>query len=351
MESSRFLSHLMINRKIIIFALKNPSLMKPIVQYLVGAAALVIVIAGMKLGASLINQILIAFLLAMVITPLPEWLIKKGVAKSLAIVISLLVILGGGFLISAMLASSINNLVESIPQYQEKLSVLYSQLQEFAASQNFNFSDLVNKANINPEKIIGFTGKVLSGLTNFISSSFIIAMLVAFMIIELITYSTDVLKGKREEAGHIRWLTGMGGNLRKYVNITALTGVITAVLNFFFLLIMGVDFAFLWAFLSFLMNFIPNIGFIISFIPPALIALIMLGWWQALAVFIGFWLINAIVENVIRPIFMKESLNISLLTTFLSLLIWGWILGMPGAVLGVPLTMVVMKLYKDLTEA
>lgn len=324
--------------------------MKPIVQYLVGAAALVIVIAGMKLGAGLINQILIAFLLAMVITPLPEWLIKKGVPKSLAIVISLLVILGGGFLVSAMLASSINSLVEAIPEYQEKLSVLYSDLQEFAASQNFNFSDLVNKANISPDKIIGFTGKVLSGLTNFISSSFIIVMLLAFMIIELISYSTDVLKGKREEVGHIRWLTGMGGSLRKYVNITALTGVITAVLNFFFLLILGVDFPFLWAFLSFLMNFIPNIGFIISFIPPMLIALLMLGWWQALAVFIGFWLINAIVENVIRPIFMKESLNISLLTTFLSLLIWGWILGMPGAVLGVPLTMVVMKLYKDLTE-
>jgi predicted PurR-regulated permease PerM len=77
----------------------------------------------------------------------------------------------------------------------------------------------------------------------------------------------------------------------------------------------------------------------------------MLGGWQALVVILGFWLINAIVENVIRPIFMKESLNISLVTTFLSLLIWGWILGMPGAVLSIPLTMVVMKLYKDMMES
>ncbi|MBP6871545.1 MAG: AI-2E family transporter [Bacteroidales bacterium] len=324
--------------------------MKPFIQYLVGAAAVVIIIAGLKFGAGPINQILIAFLLAMVITPLPEWLIKKGVRKSLAILISLLVILGGGFLVSALLASSVSNLVEAIPEYQEKLSVLYENLQEFAASQNIDFSDLVKKININPDKIIGFTGKVITGLTNFFSSSFIIAMLVAFMIIELINYSTDLKKGKREESVFIKWLTGLGGDLRKYVNITTLTGVITGVLNFFFLLILGVDFAFLWAFLSFLMNFIPNIGFIISFIPPALIALIMLGWWQALVVFIGFWLINAIVENVIRPIFMKESLNISLLTTFLSLLIWGWILGIPGAVLGVPLTMVVMKIYEGQKE-
>jgi predicted PurR-regulated permease PerM len=138
--------------------------------------------------------------------------------------------------------------------------------------------------------------------------------------------------------------------LRKYVTITALKGVITGGMNYIFLLILGVDFAFLWAFFSFFMNFIPNLGFIFSFVPPALIALITLGPWQAVVVLLGFWLINFIVENVIGPIFLKESLNISLLNTFLSLIIWGWILGMPGAVLGVPLTMVVMKIYNDSIE-
>jgi AI-2 transport protein TqsA len=325
--------------------------MKSYIQYLIGAAALVIIIAGLKIAAGLVNQILLAFLITMCITPLPEWLIRKGIPKGLSILISVLVILVGGFTITALLANSISSVLDSIPEYQEKLSVFYKDLQGFAESQNLNISELINKANVSPEKLLGFAGKFLTGLTGIISSSFVIAMLVAFMIIELITYSTDLRKGKRDESLYLQWLTGMGGSLRKYVNITALTGVITAVLNFILLLILGVDFPFLWAFLSFLMNFIPNIGFIISFIPPALLALIMLGGWQALAVFIGFWLINALVENVVRPIFMKESLNISLVTTFLSLIIWGWILGMTGAILGVPLTMVVMKLYKDFQKA
>jgi AI-2 transport protein TqsA len=322
--------------------------MKPIIQYLVGAAAVVIIIAGLRSGAGLINQILLAFLFAMCITPLPEWLIKKGLSKSLSIVISVFVILVIGFLLTAMLASSMSDLANSIPAYQERLKGIYDQLQEFAAGQNLNFTDLIQKINISPEKVINITSKVLSGLTSVISSSFIIAMLVAFMIIELVGYYSDTRKGKREEVIHMKWLRDLSGDLRKYVNITALTGVITAVGNYVLLLILGVDFAFLWAFLSFLMNFIPNIGFIISFLPPALIALLMLGPWKAVIVFIGFWFINAVVENVVRPIFMKESLNISLLTTFLSLLIWGWILGMPGAILGVPLTLVVMKLMKDL---
>lgn len=310
---------------------------------------MVIIIAGMKYGAGIINQILLAFLFAMCIIPLPEWLIKKGVSKSLSIVISILVVLVIGFLVTAMLASSMASLVDSIPAYEARMKEIYDQLQEFAASENLNFSDLIKKINISPDKVITFTGKIVAGLTSVISSSFIIAMLVAFMIIELVGYYSDTRKGKRDEVIHMKWLRGISGDLRKYVNITALTGVITAGGNFILLLILGVDFAFLWAFLSFLMNFIPNIGFIISFVPPALIALLMLGTWKALIVFIGFWFINAMVENVVRPIFMKEGLNISLLTTFMSLLVWGWILGMPGAILGVPLTLVVMKLAKDLT--
>jgi AI-2 transport protein TqsA len=329
---------------------KFPDPMKQLTQYLIAAAAIVIVIAGLKLGAGIINQILLAFLLSICIIPLPIWLTKKGLPKGLSITISMIVILAGGFLITMLLANSIASLADSFPVYQEKFSGIYKNFLDYAAANNIDLGKLVSQANVTPEKLVNIGSKLLSSLTSFISSSFIIAMLMAFMVIELINYSVDTRKGKRGQSIHIDWLTGLSGDLRKYVTITALKGVITGVLNFILLIILGVDFAFLWAFFSFLMNFIPNLGFIFSFLPPALIALIMLGPWQALIVFIGFWLINAIVENVIGPIFLKETLNISLLTTFLSLLVWGWILGMTGAVLGVPLTMVVMKIYSDFKD-
>jgi AI-2 transport protein TqsA len=324
--------------------------MKKSIQYLVAVAAIVIIIAGLKLGAGLINQILLAFLLSICIIPLPEWLSRKGLPKSLSIAVSMIVILVGGFLISVLLANSVADLVESFPAYQEKLNKIYQDFSEFAASNNLNISELIKKANVNPEKIIDLAGKVVGSLTSVISSSFIILLLIVFMVIELIGYSVDTRKGKREHVIQMEWLRSMSGDMRKYVTITALKGVITAVMNYIFLLILGVDFAFLWAFFSFLMNFIPNLGFVFSFIPPALIALITLGPWQALLVLLIFWVINFIVENVIGPIFMKESLNISLLSTFLSLLVWGWILGMPGTVLGVPLTMAVMKIYQDFKD-
>jgi AI-2 transport protein TqsA len=324
--------------------------MKPIIQYLVGAAAVVIILAGMKAGAGLLNQVLLALLLSMCIIPLPTWLIKKGMSRGLAIAVSLVVILIGGLGFSALLAQSISEVVDSFPKYQDKLAVIFQDFQDFAAAQNLDISALLKKVNIGPEKLISAATAIVNIMTGFISSSFVIAMLIAFMVIELVTYSDKTKRGKMNEIMAMSWIHNMGGDLRKYVNITALGGVITAVLNYFLLLALGVDFPFLWAVLSFLLNFVPNIGFIISFLPPALLALVDMGLTQALIVFGGFWLINALVENVFRPIFMKETLNISLLTTFLSLLFWGWILGLPGAILGVPLTLVVMKIFQGMSS-
>jgi len=288
-----------------------------------------------------------SFLLAICISPLPEWLSRKGLSKILSIAISLIIILVGGFLTIVLLANSISGLVESFPAYQQKLTEIFNKFSEFAASNNLNISELIQKVHITPEKVIEFGGKIAGSLTSIISSSFIIAMLVVFIVIELVGYTVDTRKGRRDQISLHEWLKSMSGDLRKYITITALKGVITAALNFLFLLIYGIDFAFLWAFFSFLMNFVPNLGFLFSLIPPALIALITLGPWQALVVIIAFWLFNFIVENVIGPIFMKKSLDVSLLSSFLSLLVWGWILGMPGAILGIPLTMVVMKIYTD----
>ena len=325
--------------------------MKPILQYLVGAAAVVIIVTGLKAGAGMLNQVLLAFLLSMCIIPLPAWLIKKGISRGLAITISLIVIVIGGLGFSALLARSISDVVASLPKYEEKLSVIYHDGLDFAASNNLDITALIEKANLGPQQVIGAAKSIVNILTSFISSFFVIALLVAFMVIELVTYNDKTKRGKMDEIMAISWIHNMGGDLRKYVNITALGGVITATLNFFLLLILGVDFPFLWASLSFLLNFVPNIGFIISFLPPALLALVDMGLTQALIVFGGFWLINALVENVFRPIFMKETLNISLLTTFLSLLFWGWVLGLPGAILGVPLTLIVIKIFRDLNNS
>jgi AI-2 transport protein TqsA len=317
------------------------------IQYLIGGASVIIIIAGLKIGADLVNQILMSLLLAICISPLPEWLSKKGWPRVLALAVSFILLLGGGFLTILLLANSIGGLTESFPVYQQKLNEMYNNLIVLAQSYHLDISELISKINIAPEKLVSFADKIVGGLSGIISSSFIIIMLIVFFVIEFVGYEAETRKGKRNKVSMHDLIAGLTGDLRKYITITALKGVITASMNYIFLLVLGVDFAFLWAFISFFANFIPNLGFVLSCVPPALIALITLGPAKALLVLIGFWFFNFIVENVIGPIFMKESLNISLLNSFLSLLIWGWILGLPGAILGIPLTMVLMKIQSE----
>jgi len=117
------------------------------------------------------------------------------------------------------------------------------------------------------------------------------------------------------------------------------------VLNTILLYALGIEFAILWGLLSFFMSFIPSIGFLISVIPPAIMALLQFGPQQMLIVIVAFILINFLVDNVIKPRFIEEGVNISVAVTFISLIIWAWVLGPIGAILAVPMSMVVQAIF------
>jgi predicted PurR-regulated permease PerM len=112
-------------------------------------------------------------------------------------------------------------------------------------------------------------------------------------------------------------------------------------------LALGVDFAFLWGGLSFILSFIPNIGFLLSLVPPVTLALIQFGPGKALIVLAGYILINGTCDNVIGPRYMGEGVNLSPLVTFIVVMYWSWVLGAAGAFLALPLTILVKLLILD----
>jgi predicted PurR-regulated permease PerM len=169
------------------------------------------------------------------------------------------------------------------------------------------------------------------------------------MIFILIEAAGSIAKTRRGE--EVRRMMAsyhlLGKDVRKYVSIVSLSGLIVAVGNTILLFVLGVDFAILWGVLSFFLNFVPNLGFIFSLIPPAMLALIAFGWQKALIVVAGFFIINSVSENVIKTRFMAKGLDVSLLLIIISLLIWTWALGPMGTILGVPLTLVLYRIYME----
>jgi predicted PurR-regulated permease PerM len=151
-------------------------------------------------------------------------------------------------------------------------------------------------------------------------------------------------KGARDHSPLAARFLAFSTTLRGYIGVRAVLGLAAALINYVVLLILGVDHALLWGVLSFLLSFVPNIGFTLSLVPPMLLALMEGGWVRALIVFITYQVVNTVIDNIIGPRFVGKQMQISALLSFLSVVCWTWVLGPTGAVLAVPLTVLVRDL-------
>lgn len=317
---------------------------------LVTLAASMFIVGGMHYAAPIVNLILLSFLLAMSVTPFMEWSISKGARPGLAVTITILVVIFGGLALSALLGVSIARLIEQLPAYQPRLAEVRNSLEAFLAGMGIDAPALFSGFKMQPERIMELASKVLSAGLGMVSLSLVIILIVVFILIEAAAHLRK-LQQEGEAKGAMSRYFLFGKDVRKYLGIVSLTGLIVGVCNTILLLVLGVDFPVMWGVLSFLFNFVPTFGFIISLAPPALLALLQFGWGKALIVVIGFFLINSFTDNVIKPRFMQKGLEVSFLLIVLSLVIWTWALGPMGAILGVPLTMVLSRMYREYAEA
>ena len=323
--------------------------MQSIRNPLVTAASAIIIIAGVHFAAPIVNLILLSFLLAMSVTPLMEWAIKKGMSPGLAVTITILAFVFGGLVLASFVGVSISGMMEELPAYQPRLVELKESLTAFLGRIGIDANALFSGDQLNPQRIMELAGNLLSTALGIVSMFVVVILIVVFILIEAAAHLGKVKRGEDVKGGMTRYFV-FGKDVRKYVAIVSLTGVIVAVCNTILLLVLGVDFPILWGVFSFLFNYVPSFGFIFSLLPPALLCLLEFGFGKTLIVVVGFFLINSVAENVVKPRFMKKGLEISLLLIVLSLVVWTWALGPMGTILGVPLTMVLYRSYQEYVE-
>ncbi len=317
---------------------------------LVTLAAAMIIIGGMHFAAPIVNLILLSFLLAMSVTPLMEWVIRKGISPGLAVTITILAVVFGGLALAALMGVSISRMIDELPAYQPRLVEIKDSFTAFLAGVGIDATALFSSNRLEPQRLMQLATKLLSAGLGMVSMSLVIILIVVFILIEAAAHLGKLQRGEEDKGAMSRYFT-FGKDVRKYVAIVSLTGLIVGVCNTILLLVLGVDFPVMWGVLSFLLNFVPSIGFLISLLPPALLALLEFGWSKALIVVIGFFLFNSISENIVKPRFMQKGLEVSFLVIVLSLVVWTWALGPMGTILGVPLTMVLYRMYREYGEA
>ena len=169
----------------------------------------------------------------------------------------------------------------------------------------------------------------------------IIAVLVLFLLLELDDISIKVDAILKDFSVNYSYFDEIANRIRHYLSIKTLTSLITGILLWIALTIIGVDYAILWGLIAFLLNYIPTIGSFIAAAPAVLFALVQLGFGGALAALIAFVAVNIIIGSFIEPKLMGQGMGLSTFIVFLSLIFWGFVFGTVGMFLSVPLTMTV----------
>jgi predicted PurR-regulated permease PerM len=142
-------------------------------------------------------------------------------------------------------------------------------------------------------------------------------------------------------------LTDFARGTQRYLVVSAIFGLIVAVFDSVTLWLLGIPLAITWGLLSFLTNFIPNIGFVLGVVPPALLGLLDQGWSGLISVVIVYSVLNFVIQTLIQPRFVGDTVGLSGTTTFLALAFWGFALGPLGALLAIPATLLVRSIFLD----
>lgn len=305
-------------------------------------AALVIIIAGARMSANLLVPFLLALFIAVICGSPINALIRRGLPGWLASSLVGLTVALGMFVMFVLLGTTAEDFIDALPGYQEQFQALLGNWTEWFAGRGIDISRDGLSGALDPAATMGFFGGFLSGLGDTLSNMALILFTVIFLLADASSFPRKLAMSKSDHAeSSLRALQELAGSMNGYITTKALVSLLTGFLVWLALFLLDVQFAVLWGFLAFMLNFVPNIGSVLAAIPPVLLSLLD-GDPVRTGMIIGLYLaVNIVVGNVIEPRVMGQRVGLSTLAVFLSLVFWGWVFGAMGMLLSVPLTMVV----------
>ena len=309
-----------------------------LVIYLVGAASLFVILFGIRGLASVINPILLALVITITVLPIPGKLTRRGLPGWLALVLTILVVVLLLSLVILTVFFSITKLSVELPTYMAEAT------QQAAVDSGVETTTSTTELTIQLGPIA--QGVISTTLDLLVQFGFALVIFF-FMISAAMALPGAVRLGLDPNAPMIGRISHLTQDIRRYMSILTGINFLVGLGDTVFLLYLGVDYAVLWGLLAWFMGYIPSIGFIIALIPPVLMAYVQYGLQTALVVLLGYILINGGVQNFIQPKMMGQGLKISPVVVFVGLFVWGFLLGGIGAIVAVPMTLLVLMIMEN----
>jgi len=318
----------------------NPVTFSAGFKWLLGLAALMVILGALKIAEAVVVPMLLAIFIAIICAPPLAWMTSHRVPPWLAIMLLVFVLMIFSWVLVLFVGSAIDTFTLRLPTYQTRLQDEAVKLLPFLERLGLPVTQEQFLTHFNPGSVMRLAGNALTNLGALLTNLMLIVFVVIFLLLEA-TLLGDKLHKALPNAEHSLSQAGeFVRKVNKYLVIKTTVSLATGCLVTFWLWILGVDFAPLWGLVAALMNFIPNVGSIIAAVPAVLLSIVQLGLPDAALVALGYIAINLLMGNVLEPRYMGSGLGLSPLVVFLSLMVWGWMFGPAGMFLSIPLTMI-----------
>ena len=320
----------------------------PATRTLLALAAGVVVLAGVHTAREVLAPIFLAAVIIIICHPVrfplerrgwPRWAATTAVVVLAYLILAALVamLVFAGFRFADLVREYLPALVRSVEDVVDQLA---------AAGIDTDIAEAAT-AWLEPGRVLSLAGDV-SGIVLGIATAFFFVLAYAiFMAADAARYSTASAVFGSERATTIDRATRFSGGVRRYFVVNASFGAVVAIVDGFALWMLGVPAPMVWAILAFVTNFIPNIGFVLGLVPPVIMAFVVGGWQLALAVIAVYCVVNVVLQVLVQPKFVADAVNLSLTLSFVSVVFWTFVIGPLGAILAIPLTLLVRALVLE----
>jgi predicted PurR-regulated permease PerM len=314
---------------------------------LLGLAGAAIVLGAMRVAQDVLAPAILALVIAIAVSPLQAWLAAR-LPGWLAMVTTILATFATLSAFVVAIGWSLYEFGTEVPRYQGEFNQLVDDVAAAAADLGVSqqqVDDVLGLVDFGA--VAGVALDLAQGLYGALTAlSFVVALLF-FLLVDGGSFGRRFAAVRRFRPQVAQSLSEFAGGVRRYLVVTTVFGLIVAAFDVVFLLVVGVPLAFVWGVLAFLTGYIPTIGLILGLVPPVVIALLEDGWPTALLVLVGYIVINNTIQNVVQPKFIGDAVGFNIATSFLSLVVWGFVLGPLGALLAIPMSLLARAVLSD----
>ena len=311
-----------------------------------GFVVVLIGVLAVREVASLVLPVLTGLFIALVAWPMVVTLERRGVRHGLALVTTIAVVLAVVLLAAGAVALSVGELVVQVPRYESRLAAALAAVRDQLTQFGIGVDPGAITAVISPDRLFAFARPVASAVSDAGGALVVVAFIVIYALSGATSARARAAAAFGEKHPLLIGTERFGTDLRSYLVVRTQLGLFAAVLSAVLLVVLGVPLPILWAILVFFASFVPNIGSFIAVIPPTVLAFLENGPGTAAIVIAGYAVINFVQDQLLQPVAMGSELNLSPLVVFIAVVVWAWILGPAGALLAVPLTVVLVMVLE-----